>query len=259
MSNIVPVSQPLEISNIGGELLVDSRLIALQLGIEHEVLYRTINKYLNELQEFGNLRFQNGTVTNSVGAVNTVKFAYLTEDQSMLLMTMSRNTKQVIRCKIDLVAAFSAAKKIITTVIPAQSERLRELELEIQVLKMKTTWASTQDNRIALHGISTALMLEGKAGSVVTVDRPTIEILDAATGVNFSGQTTKQLADHVNRNGGRSFKSGAELERELTKLGRADLIDTVPRKTLQSFVSRENLDEAYRVLVNGRQQQLIGE
>lgn len=58
------------VTNIDGQLLVDSRLIAERLGIQHRVLFRTINKYLTELQGFGQLRFQNATVTNSVGAVN---------------------------------------------------------------------------------------------------------------------------------------------------------------------------------------------
>ncbi|MFM2303501.1 MAG: hypothetical protein RLZZ135_910, partial [Cyanobacteriota bacterium] len=67
----------------------------------------------------------------------------------------------------------------------------------------------------------------------------------------------KQLAYYLNKNGGRSFKSGAELERELNKLGRADLIDAVPRKTLQPFVSKENLSEACKLLINNRQQLLL--
>jgi hypothetical protein len=82
-------------------------------------------------------------------------------------------------------------------------------------------------------------------------------VIDAQSGAKFSGQTTKQLAEYLNKNGGRSFKSGAELERELNRLGRSDLIDTVPRKTLQPFISKDNLQEACRILVNNRQQQLL--
>jgi phage regulator Rha-like protein len=33
-------------------LVVDSRLIALELGIEHRALMQTVKKYLTEIQEF---------------------------------------------------------------------------------------------------------------------------------------------------------------------------------------------------------------
>jgi hypothetical protein len=141
--------------------------------------------------------------------------------------------------------------------IPAQNDRIRELELEVRTLELRGKENDRQDFRIAVHGIATTLLLEGKADSIVEIDRPILEVIDQQTGVKFSGQTTKQLADYLNKNGGRSFKSGAELERELSRIGRGDLIDTVPRKALQPFVSKENLDEACRVLISNRQQQLI--
>jgi DNA-damage-inducible protein D len=142
-------------------------------------------------------------------------------------------------------------------IIPAQNDRIRELELEVRALELRGKENDRQDFRIAAHGIATTLLLEGKADSVVEIDRPILEVIDQQTGVKFSGQTTKQLADYLNKNGGRSFKSGAELERELSRIGRGDLIDTVPRKALQPFVSKENLGEACRVLISNRQQQLI--
>lgn len=64
-------------------------------------------------QAFGQLRFENGTVTNSVGATNETVFAYLTEDQATFYMTLSRNTPEVVQCKIDLVQAFSKAKEFL--------------------------------------------------------------------------------------------------------------------------------------------------
>jgi hypothetical protein len=143
-------------------------------------------------------------------------------------------------------------------VIPVQSDRIRELELELAIQTSINHRMAVQDTRIALHGLTTTLLLEGKADSVVEVDRPILEVIDNESGIKFSGQTTKQLADYLNKNGGRKFKSGAELERELNKLGRADLVDTVPRKTLQPFVSKENIKEACNLLINNRQQQLLG-
>jgi DNA-damage-inducible protein D len=152
---------------------------------------------------------------------------------------------------------FAVKTREAEVIIPAQNDRIRELELEVRALELRKAENDRQDFRLGAYGLSTTLLLEGKADSVVEVDRPILEVIDHQSGVKFSGQTTKQLADYLNRNGGRSFKSGAELERELNRLGRADLIDTVPRKSLQPFISKENLAEACRVLVSSRQQQLL--
>jgi hypothetical protein len=180
---------------------------------------------------------------------------YLNQDQVNFAGTLARNTEKAVAFKLNLVKAFSIAKQI----IPAQNDRIRELELENENLKLRRHENDRQDFRLTAYGIQTTLLLEGKSDSVVEVDRPILEVIDAQSGVKFSGQTTKQLADYLNKNGGRNFKSGAELERELNKLGRADLVDTVPRKTLQPFVSKQNLMEACRILTDSRQQRLIGE
>ena len=152
---------------------------------------------------------------------------------------------------------FAVKTREAEVVVPIQNDRIRELELEARVLELRRHENDRQDFRLTAYGIQTTLLLEGKSDSVIEVDRPILEVLDVASGTKFSGQTTKQLADYLNKNGGRSFKSGKELERELNKLGRNDLIDTVPRPALQAFVSKENLQEACKLLVNNRQQQLL--
>ena len=117
----------------GDVLVVDSRLIADELGIQHKNVLATIKKYSSEIQEFGHLAFQTQTVTNSAGAKNAVVFCYLNEDQATYLMTLSKNTEQVRRCKRVLVKSFSEAKQVIKTVIPQQNDQIRELELRLQL------------------------------------------------------------------------------------------------------------------------------
>jgi phage regulator Rha-like protein len=257
-NSIVSSNSSIEVSDHQGQLVVDSRLIATNLNIQHETVIKSIRKYAAKFQAMGVLRFEIGKLEEgSTGRPE--QFVYLNELQSNFLMTLSKNTDAVVECKFNLSIAFDKAKSIIKTVIPAQSARIRELELENENLKLRRHEADRQDFRIAGYGLATTLLLEGKGDAIVEVDRPTIEVIDAQSGAKFSGQTTKQLAEYLNKNGGRSFKSGAELERELNKLGRADLVDTVPRKTLQPFVSKENLSEACRILTNNRQQRLLGE
>ena len=62
----------LTVSENNGVLVVDSRLIAVELGIKHgDWMRNVVAKYQSQTEQaFGQLRFENGTVTNSVGAVN---------------------------------------------------------------------------------------------------------------------------------------------------------------------------------------------
>ena len=123
----------LQIIEQDGELLVDSRLVAARLDIEHESFMATVKKYQSVIEpRFGNIRFEIGTVTNSVKAVNETKFVLLNENQATVLMTFSRNTPTVIQCKLDLVDAFSQAKKLLAKTVAPQAPALpsRELALE---------------------------------------------------------------------------------------------------------------------------------
>jgi phage regulator Rha-like protein len=58
-TSIIPNSS-LEVSDLDGQLVIDSRLIAIRLGVQHESLVRTIEKHNDALSQFGILRFQIG-------------------------------------------------------------------------------------------------------------------------------------------------------------------------------------------------------
>jgi len=120
----------LEIVVDSDELYVDSRLIAERLGIEHRSFLETLDTYQTQIEQaFGILRFQTAKLS---GAGRRPRFAYLTEDQATFLMTLSRNSPEVVQCKLDLVQAFSKAKQLLrerqeSTVryVPYWYERLR--------------------------------------------------------------------------------------------------------------------------------------
>ena len=101
-----------------GTLVVDSRLIAERLGIKHKNLLETVYKYQSQIeQRFGQLRFETEAVRNRAGAVNEVKFSLLTEAQATALMTFSRNTEQVVECKLELVDSFEKAKQAVVQLV----------------------------------------------------------------------------------------------------------------------------------------------
>lgn len=101
----------LSIFEDGGKLYVDSRLIAERLGIEHESFLRTLDTYETQIQQaFGFLRFEIGEIQ---GRGRPARYAFLDEDQATFVMTLSRNSPEVVQCKIELVQAFSKAKELL--------------------------------------------------------------------------------------------------------------------------------------------------
>lgn len=97
-----------------GELVVDSRLIAQELSIEHRSFMETVGNYKTLVeQEFGVLRFETAKPQEGSKGGRPARYVLLTEDQSTFLMTLSSNTPEVVRCKINLVKAFSKAKELL--------------------------------------------------------------------------------------------------------------------------------------------------
>jgi anti-repressor protein len=86
-------------------LVVDSRLVALELGINHGDWFKNVLlKYQQEIEaDFGIIGFENGKSLKASHRGRPERFAWLTEEQATVLMTMSRNTEQVRRCKRQLV------------------------------------------------------------------------------------------------------------------------------------------------------------
>lgn len=132
-----------------GEMLVDSRDVAVALGIEHRSLIRSINVNISEIEEFGALRFQIAVKKDNLGGEQP-KYALLNEDQALFVGTLCRNSKEVIAYKAWLVRGFQAARKILMQ--PARQLTNIELaEMFIQSEKRKIELErinSEKNNRI---------------------------------------------------------------------------------------------------------------
>lgn len=157
-------------------LVVDSRLIANELGIQHKNLRQTIEKYLNQLQGFGFITFETSKPSEGTQGGRPERFCYLNEDQATFLMTLSRNTDQVINCKANLVTAFSKAKKAIVDLSgqnQSLSQEIEKLKLELELAKTQERLADNQTKLLAtvqlLEMVSPGLapLALGKADSVV--------------------------------------------------------------------------------------------
>ena len=249
----------LTVSEVQGQLVVDSRLIADELGIEHRGLMQTIKKYLDRLERKDPVTFEMEVVKRPQGGTYEVSYCYLNERQATLLMTFSRNTEQVLSCKERLVDAFDKAKQIIKEVIPAQNDHIRELELQNEVLSKQLSLRQLDHTMLVMHGKETVLALRGMADQIVETEKPTIEVIDERHNVALKGQTLVQVKEYVEKRFGLKFKSGAEVKRFLERKGEGHLIAQTPRSILADYVPEENLASVYRLLQEGKRQMLLGE
>lgn len=106
----------IEITNKRGKLVVDSRLIAQALGIQHKNFLTNIEKYEEEAvsEGFLPLAFETRMVKLPQGGSYEERWAWLDEEWANYAMTLSRNTPEVRAAKRGLVKAFCNARKELT-------------------------------------------------------------------------------------------------------------------------------------------------
>ncbi len=100
-------SQELALVEVKGEALMDSRLLAEHLGTTHKHTLAQLEKYRDQL---GKVLFKKAPSPDSRTG-QTLKFALLTEDQAIVLMTLSQNRKRIVGMKFKLVHAFGVARR----------------------------------------------------------------------------------------------------------------------------------------------------
>jgi phage regulator Rha-like protein len=127
-----------------GELVVDSRLVAEALGIQHKYVLANIIKYKDKLEQLGFLAVNSQNPTQKGVRGRPARFAWLNENQATFVMTLSRNTDQVVEAKLKLVKAFSQAKQVIQeTRLQSQPQQPNQLPVamptpeEIDYLKLR--------------------------------------------------------------------------------------------------------------------------
>lgn len=156
----------LEVINKNEVLVVDSRLIAEELGIEHKTLKETITKHKTKLESLATEDFLPGAeaASNWLYKENTPKqsdgtggevYYLLTEEQAIFLMTLSANTDKVVEAKFTLVKAFKKAKQVLATIeskIPSELiDLFKDMQQELKVLATRTKRLDELENASTIH------------------------------------------------------------------------------------------------------------
>lgn len=130
----------LTVENKNGTLVVDSRLIAEELGIEHKTLKETIRNYEDQLSSLTELRTETlkGKSLPQGGFGKGEVIYWLNEEQATFVMMLSRNTIQVVDAKLKLAKVFSAAKQTLQFVNPELLSMFSEMNSRMKILSERT-------------------------------------------------------------------------------------------------------------------------
>jgi len=130
----------LAVTERSGVLVIDSRLIAPGLGIQHKNFLATIEKYNPQMASepaMGAVAFETREFKTKQGNTSSETWAWLNEPQATFTMTLSRNTERVVNCKLALSIAFDKAKRVLKEVMPTELAQVERMKLELQLLQAK--------------------------------------------------------------------------------------------------------------------------
>lgn len=248
-------------------LVVDSRLVAKELGVKHGDWFRNIIiKYQQEIErDFGVFRFENGKPIKASRGGRPEQYAYLTEEQATVLMTYSRNTEKVRSCKRTLVKAFTKAKKLIQEVIPQQNQEIEKLKLELEVAKAQQAAAEAQSKLMAA---SSALAIINPALPALVLGRPDAiitktEVVEKTVLVNDRGKaiTTYEGLSKTKLAKRYGMKRAKDVVHWLQSIGKEDILKPGLTATACEYVPVSEIAELDRLWASriGSRQFVIGE
>jgi hypothetical protein len=168
-----------------------------------------------------------------------------------MLLRDSAIAKQVRTLLLDLVE-----------IVPKQNDRIRELELQLELTKAQTHQVELVNSMATLHGLPTTLSLLGRGDSIVEVEKPTIEVFDDRDGqqVKYVGQTCAQLKDYMKSRYGITFKSGRDIKDILQAIEAQtgeSLLASTPRKIITDYIPSEFSDKAIAYLRDVKNWQML--
>lgn len=106
------------------DVFTNSKIISEHAGVQHVAVQKITEKYKNDFEEFGKLKYKNFKFENS-GRGRPKKIYLYNEQQATLLLTYLKNTKPVREFKKALVKQFYEAKKRLKEIKTPEYQQLR--------------------------------------------------------------------------------------------------------------------------------------
>ena len=122
---------------VSNEFRIDSRLLAPELNHRHRTILESLDKYKSQFDALGQLTFE-----SEAGYQNAiVRYALLNEDQCYFLLTLMRNNNHIVKAKLNLVKAFSDARKQLAERDIARLDGKQARRLETDAIKSLVEYA----------------------------------------------------------------------------------------------------------------------
>lgn len=173
---------------IENEIFTNSKIIAIGTENKHESIAAIIQKYWDDIKEFGEIRFSDLKSGNSKGG-RPERIYYLNEEQATFTITLLRNSKIVVKFKKELVRQFYSMRRFILekqskqwddTRISNKENRLKETD----VIKLLANYAKEQGSKNSdkLYMIYTKLaktVVQGKRDSISISDLNNLTLVES--------------------------------------------------------------------------------
>ena len=175
----------IKLTQINGDNRVSSAELSEHLGTTYKSTINLIRKHKTKLESLGKVPFK-----KAVG--DRRNLAYLNEDQSYFLLTLSKNTAMVVQCKFDLVKAFSKIRKQAENRAKVTWQQNRELgklthRKETDVIKTFLIYAGNQGSKgYPKHGYSILASMVNSALGIEDrneVDEDTLHLVSTADSI----------------------------------------------------------------------------
>jgi hypothetical protein len=182
---------------------------------------------------------------------------YQLSRKACLWITMTGDTR-----KLEIAQAhqyFAVKIREAELVIPVQSERIQELELELLLERERNKRIERQDSMLQLHGREVVLALSGCADAIVREEIKVTEVINLDTGSTQKFLSADQLKSEVHKRTGQKVKSLKSFTDTIREAGRDDLLIPVTRQSTNEYISPDRLDEAIGIVYGKIRQGLIGQ
>lgn len=147
-----------------------SEIIAEVTGIKRRTLNRLIQSHMEDLEEFGRVRFEIAPL-QTAGGVQNITIYRLNEQQTTLLMTYARNTETVRAFKKELVKQFYAMRSLLLERNSPIWQDTRTLTKEVRrqetdVIRELVDYARAQGSQHAVKYYTSISKLANKAAGI---------------------------------------------------------------------------------------------
>jgi BRO family, N-terminal domain len=144
-------------------------------------------------------------------------------------------------------------------IIPKQNDKIRELEMQLEISRNQRYILDKSEAIAGLHGVQMLALFQGRPDAVIEVKEKVTETMICIEGrtVSFVGKSTAELGKEL------GFKTGKELELWLSKNNADHYICQGMRAIQSPYIPEEDIKEVKRLFSFSRnktqRQLLIGE